>query len=181
MSPLGHGKGFYRENRDISTRISPFSTRQQALWCPPRSLLLSAQALLLRARTTWWPPRSLLRHAQGFLLNAQGLLPSARSSWGAPHVMLLAAQSLLLLAQSPLPAAQSHLLPQTLPLLAGAPGSIEPHDARSRAAKEWPKIPSTRRCRAGEGGVDGRRIRGWLRSGRSRSPGRCRSGRRSLP
>ena len=57
-------KAFYRENCDISTWISTFSTRQQALWCPPRSLLLCA-------RTMWWPPH--------------GLLLLARSSWGAGH------------------------------------------------------------------------------------------------
>ena len=80
MGQHGLGEGFYRESCDISTRISTFSTRQQALWCPPRSLLL-------RARTMWWPPH--------------GLLLRARSSWGAPHLMLLAAQSHLL--PQPLP------------------------------------------------------------------------------
>ena len=138
MGQHGLGEGFYRESCDISTRISTFSTRQQALWCPPRSLLL-------RARTMWWPPHGLLRRAQSLLLSARttwwpphGLLLRARSSWGAPHLMLLAAQSLLLRAQSPLPAAQSHLLPQPLPPLIGPPGRIARHNPRSRAAKKLP-------------------------------------------
>jgi len=48
-------KAFYRENCDISTRISTFSTRQQALWCPPRSLLLRAQSSLPTAQSRLLP------------------------------------------------------------------------------------------------------------------------------
>lgn len=167
MGQDGLGEGFHRENCDISARISTSSTRQQALWCPPRSLLL-------RARTTWWPPHDLLLHAQA-------LLPSAQSSWGAPHLMLLAAQSLLLLEQSQLPAAQSHLLPRPLLLLTDPPERLARNSPRLRAAKNCSKTPSTRRYRAGAGAVACRRTRGWPRCDRFRSAGRCHNGHRPLP
>ena len=72
MGQHGLGEGFYRESCDISTRISTFSTRQQALWCPPRRLLL-------RARSSWGAPHLMLLAAQSLLLRAQSPLPAAQS------------------------------------------------------------------------------------------------------